>query len=146
MADVTVQVRTWGSSGAFTDLTPYIALGGLKWSRNDVEASEAGRTQDGIMHRSRVGLKVRLDCKCRPILISEAKTVLTAINPVWLEVKYLDPRYSTADYTGQTTVPYIDSSGYRHAKMYSNNIPATFLFMRDNTSYWEGIEFPLIEE
>ena len=146
---VAVQVRTWGSTGAFTDLTPYIKLGGLKWSRNDVEHSSAGRgTQDGLMHRARVGIKVRLDCSSKPLLTDEARTLLRAIEPEWLEVKYLDPRYSTADYvSGQTTVPYVDSSGYRHAKMYSNNIPATFLFMNINgTSYWEGVDFPFIEQ
>lgn len=133
---VSVKVRDWADNAKteqqapYTDLTPYIALGGLKWSRNDVEASSAGRTQDGIMHRARVSLKVRLDCKCRPLLLEEAHTVLAAIQPVWLQVKYLDPQ----------------DGAIRTAKMYSNNIPATFLFMRDNTNYWEGIDFPLIEE
>lgn len=133
---VSVQVRDWANHSdgedqtPYKDLTPYIALGGLKWSRNDVEASSAGRTQDGIMHRARVGLKVRLDCKCRPLLLHEAQYVLDAIRPVWLQVKYLDPQ----------------DGAIRTAKMYSNNIPATFLFMRGGTNYWEGIDFPLIEE
>lgn len=133
---VSVRVRDWADNAKteqqapYTDLTPYIALGGLKWSRNDVEASSAGRTQDGIMHRARVGLKVRLDCKCRPLLLEEAHIVLSAIKPVWLQVSYLDPQ----------------DGAIRVAKMYSNNIPATFLFMRAGTNYWEGIDFPLIEE
>ena len=137
---VSIKVRDWqyhGTSEAshpYTDLTPYIALGGLKWSRNDVEASDAGRTQDGLMHRSRVGLKIRLDCKCRPLLLEEAKTVLSAIWPVWLDVVYLDPQEGAI--RGGVSSP---------VQMYSNNIPATFLFMRDNTNYWEGIDFPLIE-
>lgn len=142
---VMVKVRDWqyhgtpatGASGhPYTDLTPYIKLGGLKWSRNDVEHSSAGRdTQDGLMHRARVGLKVRLDCQCRPITSDEAKIVLKAIEPVWLDVVYLDPQEGAV--RGGVDDP---------VQMYSNNIPATFLFMRtDGTSYWEGIEFPLIE-
>ena len=135
---VTVQVRDWENHNdseettPYTDLTPYIALGGLKWQRADIDSSSAGRgTQDGLMHRARVSLKVRLDCSCRPLTSDEAKIVLTAIRPVWLQVKYLDPQ----------------AGGIQTKKMYSNNIPASFLFMRpDNTSYWEGIEFPLIEE
>ena len=133
---VSVQVRDWDdrneteADAPYTDLTPYIALGGLKWSRNDIEASSAGRdTQDGKMHRARVGISIRLDCKCRPLLLHEAKIVLEAIHPVWLQVKYLDPQ----------------QGAMRTCQMYSNNIPATFLFMRDNTNYWEGIEFPLID-
>ena len=138
---VTVKVRDWqyhGTSEAshpYTDLTDYIALGGLKWSRQDVEHSSAGRdTQDGLMHRARVGIKIRLDCKCRPLLLHEANTVLQAIKPVWLDVVYLDPQEGAI--RGGVNSP---------VQMYSNNIPATFLFMRNNTNYWEGIEFPLIE-
>ena len=132
---VSVKVREYGSSAAYTDLTPYLALGGLKWSRNDVEASSAGRTQDGIMHRARVSIKVRLDCKCRPLTTDEAHIVLPAIQPEWLQVQYLDP----------------STGAVETKKMYSNNIPATFLFMTGQEgaytgSYWEGIEFPLIEE
>ena len=139
---VSVKVRDWAYHGqadsgakAYIDLTPYIALGGLKWSRNDVEASSAGRTQDGIMHRARVSLKIRLDCKCRPLLLEEAHTVLAAIKPEWLDVVYLDPQDGAL--RGGVSNP---------VKMYSNNIPATFLFMRGGKNYWEGIDFPLIEE
>lgn len=134
---VSIEVRDWANSSKteaqapYTNLTPYIALGGLKWSRNDVEASSAGRTQDGVMHRARVSIKVRLDCKCRPLLTDETHIVLPAIQPEWLQVRYLDP----------------STGALRTMKAYSNNIPATFLFMNTNgTSYWEGIEFPLIEE
>ena len=136
-----VQVRNWEyhgtstSSHPYTDLTPYIALGGLKWSRNDVEHSSAGRdTQDGLMHRARVGLKVRLDCRCKPLTLAEASTVLQAIKPVWLDVIYVDPQEGV-------TRGGVDSP----VQMYSNNIPATFMFNRGDTNYWEGIEFPLIE-
>ena len=134
---VSVEVRDWADNAKteqqapYTDLTPYIALGGLKWQRCDIESSSAGRdTQDGIMHRARVGIAIRLDCKCRPLLLEEASTVLQAIRPVWLQVRYLDP----------------EQGALRTCQMYSNNIPATFLFMRNNTNYWEGIEFPLIEK
>lgn len=143
-----LEVRDWkwhgqsASAHPFTDLTPYLALGGLKWSRNDIDAAKSGRetTQDGLMHRKRVSLKIRLDGTCRPLLTDEARIVLQAILPEWLEVRYLDPMYSSAaNGVDQTT-------GLRTAQMYSNNIPATFLFMRnDGTSYWEGIEFPLVE-
>lgn len=126
-----IKVRTWGSSGAYTDLTPYIAFGGLKWSRNDIDASNAGRdTQDGLMHRARVAIKVRLDCTCKPLEQADATTVLTAIKPEWLEVQYFDPQ------EGSTQTK----------KMYSNNIPATFCIQHGTKQYWTGIAFPLIEQ
>lgn len=126
-----IQVRAWGSSGAYTDLTPYIAFGGLKWSRNDIDASDAGRdTQDGLMHRARVAIKIRLDCTCKPLEQTDVTTVLTAIKPEWLEVQYFDPQEGSV----QTK------------KMYSNNIPATFLIQHGTKQYWSGIAFPLIEQ
>lgn len=126
-----IKVRAWGSSAAYTDLTPYLAYGGLKWSRNDIDASNAGRdTQDGLMHRARVAIKVRLDCTCKPLEQTDVTTVLTAIKPEWLQVQYFDPQ------EGSTQTK----------KMYSNNIPATFLIQHGTKQYWSGISFPLIEQ
>lgn len=131
MANPVLKVRTYGSSGAYTDLTPYIAYNGLKWSRNDIDAADSGRdTQDGLMHRARVAIKIRLDCTCRPMTLAEASTVLTAIKPEWLDVQYTDPM----DGSTQTK------------KMYSNNIPAQFIIMQNTTQWWTGIAFPLIEQ
>lgn len=131
MANPVLNIRAWGSSGAYTDMTPYLAEGGLKWSRNDIDASSAGRdTMDGLMHRARVAIKARLDCTCRPLTQAELSTVLSVINPEWLQVQYSDP-------ITNTTVT---------AKMYSNNIPATFLIMRGTTQLWGGVTFPLIEQ
>lgn len=157
-------VRPWDgfdSTAAYTNLTPLIKLGGIKWSRNDVEASSAGRTQDSFMHRARVGgnggIKIRLDCtSIAGLTTTQARTLLRAIRPVWLEVVYLDPMFSAADTAANGGDPngYTDANGYRHARMYSNNVPATFLFMREKMngnnviyreSLWEGVDFPLIE-
>lgn len=126
-----LKIRQWGSSGAYTDLTQYIAEGGLKWSRNDIDASNAGRdTQDGLMHRARVAIKIRLDVTCRPLLESEATLVLQTIQPEWLEVQYYD----------------IQSGSNVTKKMYSNNIPAAFELRDGTKNYWSGIAFPLIEQ
>ena len=111
------------------DMLPYIATKGLKWQRNDVEASEAGRTLDGVMHRGRVATKIRMDITCRPMTAAEAQIVLNAIYPQYVTVEYDDPM-----------------AGRRSVTMYSNNNPASFLLCRGNgTELWEGITFPLIE-
>lgn len=107
------------------DITPYIEEGGLKWQLNDIESSDAGRTMDGMMHRSRVATKVRLDITCLPLSSDEAQKVLNAIYPVYVDVEYLDPMYGASIKT-----------------MYSNNRPASLRFMGGK---WEGISFPLIE-
>ena len=126
-----LKVRTYGSTGSYTDLAPYLAHQGLKWSRNDIDSSDAGRDATGALHRARVALKIRLDCTCRPLTDSELTTLLQKIQPEWLQVQYYDVQ------AGATVTK----------KMYSNNIPATFLFQRGaNTQYWTGVTFPLIEE
>lgn len=114
-----------------TDMTPYVAYQGFKWSRNDVEDPDAGRTMDGTMQRGRVATKIRLDITCRPLLTSEASTVLTAILPEFVSVTYTDPMAGT---TVSKT-------------MYSNNNPATYCIKKsDGREYWDGITFPLIEK
>lgn len=128
-----IWVKTYGASdNDYVELTSYIALGGVKWSRNDIDASTAGRdTQDGLMHRARVAIKARLDINCVPLKAEQMAYVLQAIRPQWLSVKFFDPQ----------------EGNYRVATMYSNNVNATFLkYNTDGTSYWEGLTFPLIEQ
>lgn len=114
------------------NLLPYLAAEGLKWKLSDLDAPDAGRTLDGVMHRNRVAQKVDLEVTCRPLKTAEASVVLQAINPEWVTVVYDDPRAGT---TLMKT-------------MYSNNRPATFLQQSwDGTGYvWSGITFPLIEQ
>lgn len=125
-----LKVRPYGTSDAYVDLAPYIAFNGLKWSRNDIDASDAGRDQSGLMHRARIAIKIRFDVTCRPLTQAEAKIVLTAIKPRWLEVQYFE----------------IQDGIQKTKKMYSNNIPAEFLIRMGTENYWGGISFPLIEE
>lgn len=111
------------------DVTGYIAYQGLKWSRNDVDSPDTGRTLDGLMHRGRVATKIRLDVTCKPLTSAEASVVLNAIYPEYVTVTYVDPMYGSVS-----------------KRMYSNNNPATYCIMKpDGTEYWQGIEFPLIE-
>ena len=112
-----------------TNMIPYIAYGGVKWQRNDIEAPNTGRAIDGLMYRGRVSTKIRLDITCRPLTASELSTVLNAIYPEYVEVSYDDPML------GHTT-----------KTMYSNNNPASYLINKpDGKEYWSGITFPLIE-
>lgn len=140
MALPTLKVRNWSYHGTsttdhpYTDLVPYLAAEGLKWSRNDIDSSDAGRDQTGKMHRARVAIKVRLDGTCRPLLSTELSTLLTALQPEWLDVQYTDPRTNTVK--GGVNNPVM---------MYSNNIPAGFLFKRGSKEYWTGVTFPLIQ-
>lgn len=111
------------------NMLPYVAYQGLKWSRNDVDAPNTGRTMDGTMQRGRVATKIKIEVKCRPLKTAEAQIVLNAILPEYVTVVYTDPM------SGQIT-----------RTMYSNNNPASFCILKpDGTEYWDGIEFPLVE-
>ena len=112
------------------DMTPYIARGGFNWQRNDLDGQNTGRNLAGYLRRNRVATKIRLDITCRLLKSSEAQTVLSAIMPEHVTVKYYDP-----------------CSGKVVTKtMYSNNNPASFQLRKpDGTVWWSGITFPLIE-
>lgn len=111
------------------DMTPYIAYGGVKWSRSDIDAPNTGRAMNGLMYRGRVTTKIRLDITCRPLEGTELATVLNAIYPEYISVRYDDPML-----------------GYVTKQMYSNNNPAVYqIRKRNGQEYWTGVTFPLIE-
>ena len=119
------------SGGNWVDITPYIAFGGLKWSRNDVEAANAGRMQNGEMQRDRVAIKYRWDVTCHPLTATEQARVLQLIQPEYVNVRYTDPYYNST----------------KTGVYYSNNIPSTFCIRYKNgTEYWNGLAFPLIQK
>ena len=111
------------------DIAPFIAYKGIKWTRNDIDSANAGRTLSGLMNRGRVCMKVKLDVKCRPLKQSEASMLLKLINPEYVNVEYVDPLL-----------------GERNVQFYSNNVPATFCMQTDDGElYWDDMSFPLVE-
>lgn len=127
---MTLTIYPVGESTGGVDMTPYIAYKGIKWKRADVDGEDAGRTLDGLLHRDRKAIKMRLDVTCKPLTSAEASTVFTAIEPVWVDVVYNDPRL------GANT----------RKTVYSNNIPASYEMEIGGVDYWGGITFPLIEQ
>ena len=113
-----------------TDITDYIAANGVKWSRNDVDGPNTGRTISGALIRDRVATKIRLDVTCRPLLSEELAILLNLIVPEFVEVTYDDPMYGRVTKT-----------------MYANNNGAEYLFVKpDGKEYWRNVTFPLIEK
>lgn len=111
------------------DMIPYIAFGGLKWQRNDIEAPGTGRTMDGTLMRGRIATKIRMDITCKALTAAELSIVLNAIYPTFVTVTYDDPMYGRSIKT-----------------MYSNNNPASFMMIDDKgVEKWTGVTFPLIE-
>lgn len=112
------------------DMLPYVAYRGIKWQRSDLDSSSTTRMLNGELRRKRVATKIRLDITCRPLKLEEAKIVLTAIMPEFVTVRYTDPQLGTI----------------ATKTMYSNNNPASHLINTSDASWWDGIEFPLIEK
>lgn len=112
-----------------TDITPYIAYGGLQWQRADVDGDNAGRMLSGDMRRDRIAIKIRWDVTCRPLKASELATILRLVEPEYVTLRYTDPV----------------TNSVKSDTFYSNNIPATFGFIRSGVEWWQGLTFPLIQ-
>ena len=111
------------------DILPFIKEDGIQWKRSDLDSPDSGRTLDGVMHRGRVGTKIRLDISCKYLSDTDTHTILNLIYPEYVTVEYEDPLL-----------------GLRTCTMYSNNNPAVLKRVdNDGTPVWHGIEFPLIE-
>lgn len=114
------------------DILPWVKESGLKWGRNDVDSSKAGRTMDATMHRARVAIKYRWDVATIPLKTDQINTLLALIEPEFVDVETnIDPRY-----------------GYYYHQFYSNNVPATCVTIDKKTgiALWNDISFPLIEQ
>lgn len=68
---------------------PIYSLGGVvnlpvpksyKWSLIDDSASDAGRTQDDVAHKKRIGQNEKITLEYPPLKISEMKKLLKAVN------------------------------------------------------------------
>ena len=113
------------------DITPYIAYGGLKWQRSDVDGPNAGRTLDGTMERDRRATKIRWDITCRPLTSAELSTVLSLIAPEFVTVQYSNPVTNSVS----------------ESVFYANNFPCQFYqITRNGVEYWSGLTFPLIQK
>lgn len=115
-----------------TDITPYMNWEGLKYGVNDLDSDEAGRTLDGMMHRSRVATKVRWDVKTKKLTTPQVQTLMQLIRPEWVDLTCTDL-----------------CTGTRTFRAYSNNYSVETVATGVNVDgeiLWSEFTFPLIEE
>ncbi len=97
------------------------------WKLEDVSASDAGRTEDTMMHKKRIGQLVGIELSWQNIPTSEVSAILRAFNPEYIKVCYLDAmqgKYVTSEfYVGNRSAPM-----YNAAK-----------------GLWQNVSFNLIE-
>lgn len=81
----------------------------FEWRLEDVSAADAGRTEDLKMHKKRQGQVVAINLAWNNIKTTDASTILTAFNPEYISVEYLDPKeggYITSNfYVGDRSAP-----------------------------------------
>lgn len=81
----------------------------LTWGLQDVSASDAGRTQDTIMHKNLIGKKRKISMAWNNPTPEEAHAILTAFDPEYFRVKYYDPldgaEVTRTFYAGDKTAP-----------------------------------------
>lgn len=82
-------VRAKGSSKLYIALP---APSKYDWNLSDVSSPDAGRTEDGLMHKDRITQKVQLNLEWQNIGDLEAQLILSAFNPEYVEVRYFDYR------------------------------------------------------
>lgn len=82
---------------------------GYQWSLSDVSASDAGRTEDTVMYKNRVGQCVKLELEWQNIGTSDVSTILQLFNPEYITICYLDAmegKYVTSEfYVGDRSAP-----------------------------------------
>lgn len=98
-----------------------------KYTLSDVSASDAGRTEDAVMHKKRIGQLVKLELAWNNVTTEEAAAILTAFNPEYVNVRYLDAKSGSF----QTREFYV---GDRSAPLYNATL-----------GLWSNISFNIIE-
>ena len=112
------------------DILEDIENKGLKWSYQDIDGPNTGRTMDGNMERDKIATKIKWELTMMPMEQKDIQILMKLISPVFVNVSTnLDPFY-----------------GERSATFYSNNHPATAAIIRDGKAMWDSITFPLIEK
>lgn len=79
------------------------------WKEEDVSASDAGRTEDTVMHKNRIGQIVGVELSWQNITTDEISAILQAFNPEYIKVCYLDAKkgkFVTSEfYVGNRSAP-----------------------------------------
>lgn len=102
----------------YSDLNPIRSVDGVAiikapssylYKLEDISAADAGRTEDTVMDKKRIGQLVGLELSWQNITTAEVSSLLKAFNPEYIQVCYLDAmagQYVTSEfYTGNRSSP-----------------------------------------
>ena len=116
-------------NNSWYNITKWIAYQGVEFSRQDVEAPDAGRTLDGKMHRGRVAIKEKMQIKTVAMNKSDIATLHGLLYPETIEVK---------------VDPYPNTGVSKELEMYANNFKTNYIIKKGNDEL-QSMSFPLVE-
>jgi hypothetical protein len=93
----------------------------------DVSAADAGRTEDTMMHKKRIGQVIGIELSWQNITTAEVSELLKAFDPEYIEVCYLDAKEGKF----MTSQFYV---GNRSAPLYNSRL-----------GVWQNVSFNIIE-
>ena len=125
---MTVEIQN--SLGNWIDITPYIAWQGLTFSRNDVDAPDAGRDMSGLMHRGRVAVKEKMNIQTVTMTKTQSAALQTLLYPQSIQVR---------------VNPYPRTNASQTMTMYTNNVKTTYVIHTNGGDELQSLSFPLIE-
>lgn len=121
---------------AFTaGMNPLKSVGGVtvkcpsqyKWEQIDVSASDAGRTEDGLMHKKKIRTVDGITLEWAYPTTAELKAILAAFSAEYISITYLSP--TAGDFVTKTF--YV---GDRSSPMYNSTL-----------NRWENVSFKIVE-
>lgn len=122
-----IELNNTAMTSAWFDLTPYISNTGLRQEEEDIDAAGSGRTQDGVMQRSRVAEKEKWNIVTIPISGPVKRAIKAQIRPQFVSVRI----------TEYGTKPYIITA-------YAGNRSTDFVIKKHGKELWK-LSFALIE-
>ena len=125
-----MKVEIKDSSNNWIDITPIIAWQGLTFSRNDVDAPDAGRDMSGLMHRGRVSVKEKMNINTVQLTRQQSADLQSLLYPETIQVR---------------VTPYPRTNAAQILSMYTNNVKTTYVIHRANGEDLQSLSFPLIE-
>lgn len=126
---MTVEIYDY-SSGSWFNITPWIKYQGLTFSRNDVDAPDAGRDMSGYMHRGRVASKEKMNISTVQLTRAQSARLQSLLFPETILVR---------------VNPYPRTNASHTMYMYSNNVSTQYVIHRENGEDLQELSFPLIE-
>ena len=126
---MTVEIYDY-SRGSWVNSTPWIKYQGLTFSRNDVDAPDAGRDMSGYMHRGRVASKEKMNISTVQLTRAQSARLQSLLFPETILVR---------------VNPYPRTNDSQTFYMYSNNVSTQYVIHRENGEDLQELSFQLIE-